>query len=342
MSTIVLGDRDCALLLEAPGVLDRVARAVVAAHVGLHRGTALNPVPAVGRDARADIDGEGVEAPAVVPMTAHDLLRGRSAVKLLADAPANRARGLPAQRSTVALYDSADAACLALADGRSLTRVRTAVVSAVATRALAQPGRVLGLVGAGALAVEHVRAHAELVGVDEVVVWSRSAASRARFTDDVARRSPQVRVLPVTEVHEVFEAADVVCTLTPADRPLVSRKVLRPGLHVTALGSPPRPSHAELDPDVFEDVDRVVVDDVHVARGESGNVRGGLAAGTLREAELIALGAVLDGAATGRRRPSDVTVFNSVGLGVQDLAVLDLLHREAVAAGTGERVALRD
>lgn len=342
MSTVVLRDRDCARMLAADGAVERVAAALTRVHTELARGGAGQPLPAPGRDPH----DRRAQAPAVVPMVGHAPYLQRSAVKLLADAPANRVLGRPAQRSTITLYDSTDAACLAVADGRAITRVRTAVVTALATRALARPGRVLGLVGAGPLAVEHVRAHRDLTGVREVVVWSRSAASRARFADDVAGLvaglGDAVRVTAVTEVHEVFEAADVVCTLTPAEVPLVSRKLLRPGMHVTALGSPPRPEFSELDPDVFEDVDRVVVDDVDVARHESGNVRGALAAGTLRVGELVTLGAVLAGDVPGRRRDSDVTLFNSVGLGVQDLAVLDLLHREAVADGTGERVALRD
>lgn len=121
----------------------------------------------------------------------------------------------------------------------------------------------------------------------------------------------------------------------------MTRKLLRPGLHLSAVGSPPRPEFSELDPDVFEDTDRVVVDDVPVALGESGNVRNALAAGTLRQHEITSLGAVLAGSAAGRVRESDVTLFNSVGLGIQDLAVLDLLHRRAVEAGGAERVRLR-
>lgn len=338
MNTVILGDQDCSRLLAGDGVLDRVVAAVERVHVELARGGAVQPLPLASRDPH----DPATDAPAVVPMTAFAPYLGRSVVKLLADTPANRALGRPAQRSTIALYDASDAACLALADGRSITRVRTAAVSALATQALARPTTTLGLVGAGPLAVEHVRTHHHLLGVDRVVVWSRTETSRERFTRDVRACCPEVAVTTVTEVHEVFDSADVVCTLTPADRPLVSRKLLRPGMHVTALGSPPRPEYAELDPDVFDDVDRVVVDDPSIARHEAGNIRAGLAAGTLRESELVAFGDVLAGTTPGRRRDGDVTLFNSVGIGAQDLAVLDLLQREAVARGVGERVQLRD
>lgn len=332
MTTVILSPDDCTRLLRPAEVI----QALESAHVDLFAGRALQPLPAAMRDP-ADTSPS---AAAVVPMTATAGHLDRTVVKLLVDAPDNRDRGLPAQRSTVALFSTLDASCLAVADGRVLTRIRTAAATVLATRELARPdARVLGLVGAGALAVEHVRLHAELLGFTDVVVWSRSPASRERFVREVP---PQVRVEGVGDVHEVFDRADVVCTLTPSPQPVVTRKVLRPGLHLAAVGSPPRPEFSELDPDVFEDVDLVVVDDPGVAIHESGNVRNALAAGTLRTSELVPLGAVLAGAAPGRRRDGDVTLFNSVGIGLQDLAVLDLLHRRALEEGVGQAVSLRD
>lgn len=333
MATLILQADDCRRFLRAGDLVDVLGRA----HVELATGGAVQPAPVPMRDPR---DGTP-DARALVPMAAHAPYLGRTLVKLLADAPAERAAGRPAQRSTVALFAD-DAECLALVDGAVITRMRTAAVSVLATRALARPApRVLGLLGAGPLAVEHAVAHHEVLGVEEVVVWSRSERSREGFVDAVAARAGGLRVTAVEEVYQAVEEADVVCTLTPSERPLVTRKLLRPGLHLSAVGSPPRPEFSELDPDVFEDTDRVVVDDVPVALGESGNVRNALAAGTLRQHEITSLGAVLAGSAAGRVRESDVTLFNSVGLGIQDLAVLDLLHRRAVEAGGAERVRLR-
>lgn len=334
MPTLILQAADCDRFLRHADLVAVLERA----HVDLARGRAAQPAPVAMRDPRE----VAVDARALVPMAAYAPTLGRGLVKLLADAPADRALGRPAQRSTVALYDAQDAECLALVDGAVLTRRRTAAVSVLAARTLARPeSRVLGLVGAGALAVEHAVAHHEVLGVEEVVVWSRSERSRTAFREAVAARAGDLRVTVVEEVYRVFEAADVVCTLTPAEAPLVGRKLLRPGLHVSAVGSPPRPEFSELAPDVFEDVDRLVVDDHAVARAESGNVRNALAAGTLREDEITCLGAVLTGATHGRRRDSDVTVFNSVGLGLQDLVVLDLLHRRASEAGAGQEISLR-
>jgi len=334
MSTRILLADDCERLL-SPG---DVVAALERAHLELAGGGAVQPPPIAMRDPR---DG-AADAPALVPMAALAPYLGRALVKMLADAPANRAAGRPAQRSTVALFAADDAECLALIDGAVLTRMRTAAVSVLATKALARAdSAVLGLVGAGPLAVEHAVAHHEVLGLEEVVVWSRSQRSRDTFRTAVAARAGSLRVTGVEEVYQVFETADVVCTLTPSESPLVTAKLLRPGLHLSAVGSPPRPEYSELDPDVFEDIDCVVVDDHAVARGESGNIRNGLTAGTLRDHEITSLGQVLAGTATGRARDSDVTFFNSVGLGLQDLAVLDLLHRRAEAADAGQLISLR-
>ncbi|WP_380156137.1 ornithine cyclodeaminase family protein [Kineococcus sp. R86509] len=334
MTTRILQADDCERLLRRADAVDALERA----HTQLARGGAVQPRPLAMRDPH----DSAADAPALVPMTALAPYLGRGLVKMLADAPANRALGRAAQRSTAALFATDDAECLALIDGAVLTRMRTAAVSVLATRVLARlDSEVLGLVGAGPLAVEHAVAHHEVLGIKEVVVWSRSQHSLDTFRDAVTARAGGLRVTGVEEVYQVFETADVVCTLTPSESPLVTAKLLRPGLHLSAVGSPPRPEYSELDPDVFEDIDRVVVDDHAVARGESGNIRNGLAAGTLGDHEITSLGEVLAGSAAGRARDSDVTFFNSVGLGLQDLAVLDLLHREAVAADAGQQVSLR-
>lgn len=338
MGTLILTPEQCEALLRPAEVVACLERA----HRELALGGATQPAP-VPIHAAAHATQASPDAPAWIPMAAHAAYLGVVAVKLLADAPANRALGVPAQRSTVALYDAATAECLALVDGRVLTRVRTAAATALATRTLAAPGvRVLGLIGAGALAVEHVRAHAATSELDGVVVWSRTPSSRDRLRAAVeALDVPAPPVKAAESVEEVFASADVVCTLTPAEVPLVSAAMLRPGQHVNAVGSPPRPAFRELEPSALARADVVAVDDVAVAAHESGNVVTALAAGALGRDELVPLGAVLAGLAPGRTAAQQVTVFNSVGIGLQDLAAMHLLHARAVELGVGDVVQLR-
>ncbi|MFN8075572.1 MAG: hypothetical protein U0Q15_09150 [Kineosporiaceae bacterium] len=339
MGTLILTPEQCEALLRPAEVVACLERA----HRELATGGATQPAPVPIR-AAGDLGPHArPDAPAWIPMGAHAAYLGVVAVKLLADAPANRALGVPAQRSTAALFDAATAECLALVDGRVLTRVRTAAATALATRTLAVPGpRVLGLLGAGALAVEHVRAHAATGDLDGVVVWSRTASSRERLRAAVEALDVAVPpVKAVDDVAEVFATCDVVCTLTPAEVPLVSADLLRPGLHVNAVGSPPRPAYRELEPSVLARADVLAVDDVAVAAHESGNVVTALAAGAIGVEDLVPLGAVLAGTSPGRTSPEQVSVFNSVGIGLQDLAAMHLLHARALERGVGEVVTLR-
>lgn len=136
---------------------------------------------------------------------------GLAAVKLMADLPGNSARGLPTQRSTILVTSVRTGECVAVLDGALITRARTAAASAVATRHLARPdSSVLGLIGAGNLAVEHVRALTAVASVGEIVVWSRSSTTLDRFSEAVGR---PVRI--AADPREVAATSDILCTLTP-------------------------------------------------------------------------------------------------------------------------------
>ncbi|NGN66181.1 ornithine cyclodeaminase family protein [Streptomyces sp. A7024] len=263
-----------------------------------------------------------------------------AAVKLLADLPDNRAAGLPVQRSTVLAVDADSGACVALLDGAELTRTRTAAATAVATRALARTdATTLGLVGAGPLAYAHVRALLPARAYEHVVLWGRTPA-RAQ---DLAARITAELGLPAKVLDNpraVTEAADVLCTLTPSREPLVEGAWLAPGQHVNAVGAPPRPDHRELDTEAVVR-SRIVVDAYDTARAKSGEVLIPLAEGALTEDDFRReLGDVLSGRAEGRTSAADLTLFNSVGVGLQDLAAARLLIDLAEERGLGLHVDL--
>ena len=331
MSTLVLGPQDCETLLRHSDLVDVLAEA----HRQLSTGGAVQPAPTTMRD---PTDAEP-DAPAMVAMTTFAPYLGLVGVKLLVDAPRNRDQGRPAQRSTITAYSADTGECLAVVDGRVVTRVRTAAATALATRTLARPDAgVLGLLGAGNLALEHVRALATVRDLRRVLVWSRTRESSERVAAQVNDLGLDAAALPTA--RDVVEAADVVCTLTPAVAPFVDAAWLRPGTHLNAVGSPPRPSFSEVGPDVFARADVAVVDARAVALAESGNVRRAIEAGALAT-PLVELGDVLAGTAPGRRSPDDVTVFSSVGIGLQDLATVAHLIGAAAASGRGTSFDLR-
>lgn len=323
--TLILSHSDVTAVLDRAEVLAAVERA----HADLALGTALVPAPP------AVTLGDA----AFVPMVAAAESAGAAAVKLLADLPANRDRGLPVQRSVIVVTSAADGACEALIDGRLVTAVRTAAASAVATKHLSRrASSTLGLIGAGGLAVEHTRAIARVRALETVLVWSRTSATVDRFRAAVADLGLDVRALPTPEA--VTRAADILCTLTPSREPIVHGAWFGAGLHVNAVGAPPRADHREVDGEALRRA-RVVVDSIATTLTKSGDTLLALAEGAITEAAVrTELGEVIAGRARGRAADTDITLFNSVGIGLQDLAAARLLIDKARANGIGTEVDL--
>ncbi|MCK9897849.1 ornithine cyclodeaminase family protein [Frankia sp. AgB32] len=333
MATLILTAADSAGLLDHPSLIYALRRAYIA----LDQGDATQPVP----DPMRAANDNSADGPAYIPMASYAPYLRLYAVKMLADLPLNRNHGIAAQRSTISLYSTDSAECLALIDGKMITRMRTAATTVLATETLARKeSTVLGLIGAGALAAEHVLAHHTALDIEKVVVWSRSHGSRERLRTDVA--SLDLKVEHADEISAVFAQADIVCTLTPSTSPIVLARHIRPGIHLNAVGSPPRPVFSELDPHTLAAADLVTVDHLPLALRESGNIRHAIDAGTLNPADLVALGAVLTGSAPGRAAADQVTIFNSVGFGLQDLVAADLLYRRALTLGIGAQIDLRE
>jgi alanine dehydrogenase len=257
----------------------------------------------------------------LIPMIA--TWRGLTAVKILTDA---RGGAGPAQQSTILILDAATGTRLAVLGGGRVTRERTAATTAVATDALARPeARVLGLVGAGPLAVEHVAALRRVRDLAAVHVWTRTEARLEDFRTALRKREAADGVSPIAvhaapDPRAAVEAADVLCTVTPARTPVVEGAWFHPGLHVNAVGAPPRADHREIDSAGMARA-TVVLDSREIQLAESGEVRLALADGSTTEAHYgTELGAVLAGLAPGRTSAAEITLFDSVGVALQDLA----------------------
>ena len=309
-------DQGLAEHLDIRAIIDEVRTG----HLDLDSGLAVQPPRHV-----VEVPGSPV---ALVPMVAASARWGLAVVKTLIDLPTNAAVGLPVQQSTIQVFDLGTGRCLATLAGRDITRCRTAAASAVATDALANPGASrLGLVGAGALARTHLEAIATVRRIDRVTVWSRTRATAEGFAAEARGRGHVVEV--VDTVEQVAESSDIICTLTPSREPVLRGSWLRPGQHVNAVGAPPRPDHRELDTEAITRASLVVVDTVDTALTESGDVLIPLKEGAIaREALRTELGAVLAGTAPGRRHADDITIFDSVGVGIQDLAAVSWLLRQ--------------
>lgn len=328
------------LFLSASDVEDllstkEVIAAVEQAHADLATGLAGQP-PVAGLDGVGSGLGTGADA-RFLPMTAISHRHGLAVVKFMADVPANRDRGLPTQRSMIMVTSTITGECVAVIDGKYPTRDRTAAASAVASRHLARPdSSVLGLVGAGALAIEHVSCVSTVLPIEQVVVWSRSRTTLDTFRARVAGEGLPVTVLD--SPRDVLAAADVVCTLTPSKEPIVRGDWFRPGQHINAVGAPPRPDHREIDSAGLARA-TVVVDDHEISIGKSGDSVLALADGAITPADLtIELGQVITGQQAGRIGDDQITLYNSVGVAIQDLAIAKLLIDRARELGRGRHL----
>jgi len=312
---------------------DDVLPAVEAAHAELATGAATQA-------GRQNLDVPGTDL-LLVPMLAASTAAHAAGLKLLVDAPGNPGHSAPRQQSTILLVESSTGRCEAILDGAAVTRYRTAAASAVATKHLSRPDAdTLGLIGAGNLAWAHFEAVRRVRPIRRVAVWSRTEESAKRLAGRITDAGFATTIVP--SPRAAVDLTDIVCTLTPSPDPIVLGTWLRPGQHLNVVGAPPRPKYREVDEEAVAR-SRVVVDDREVARAESGALRAALDAGVITaDALSTSLGEVILGARPGRRSPEDVTLYSSVGIGIQDLVTARLVLDAATKHGLGTELALHE
>jgi ornithine cyclodeaminase len=251
-------------------------------------------------------------------------------LKTVCIAPGNAARGLDSHQGFVALFDGGTGETRALVNAGAITAIRTAAVSAVATRLLARPGsRRLAILGAGTQARAHLEAMRAVLELERVTAWSRTPGRAARL--------PGVEEAP--SAREALAGADVVVTATSAREPILEYAWLEPGAHVNAVGSS-IPTARELDADTMARA-ALYVDRRESTLAESGDYLLAAAEGAIGpDAIRGELGELLVGAVEGRRSPSELTVFKSLGLAVEDLAAAEAVLARAVAERAGVEVEL--
>jgi alanine dehydrogenase len=259
-------------------------------------------------------------------------------VKVVNSHARNPERGLPAVAGTYLLAEQETGRVIALMGATQLTAIRTAAASAVATKHMAADGASsLGLVGSGVQAGFHLEAITLVAQISRVVVWAPAAARerRDRFVKAARERFPELSITPVEEVVEAA-AADIVCTTTPSHRPVVPDAAVLPGTHINAVGAD-GPGKQELDPAILRRA-WVIVDEIEQAR-HGGEVNVPLASGEISEADIDgSLGEVVAGKIPGRTSQDEVTVFDSTGLAIEDLAVASVAFRKAKEQGIGTRL----
>jgi len=237
---------------------------------------------------------------------------GALGAKLVTFYPSNE--GVPTHHALVLLFRPETGEPLVTMDGRLITEMRTAAVSAVATKLLARPeASVLAILGSGVQARSHLEALRLVRAFREIRVWSpRNARAFAR----------QLGVHAADSAAEAVRGADVVVVATTSRVPVLFGQWLSPGTHINAVGAP-RPTWRELDDEILRTA-RIYVESREAATRESGDI---IAAGRV-DAEI---GEVVTGAMRGRESAGELTLFKSVGVAVEDVVTADLVYRKARA-----------
>jgi ornithine cyclodeaminase/alanine dehydrogenase-like protein (mu-crystallin family) len=278
----------------------------------------LDPTPRTALDLPSEADATGAaSARELLLMPCHG--PEGVGVKLVTIAHANpELRGLPRIQGTYVLFSADGLTPRLIIDGAALTRLRTAAVSALATRLLSRPDSTrLVIFGAGVQGAAHAAAVRAVRPIEEVVVIGASPES-ARATALVERLTAEGLRASLGDRGAVAEA-DIVCTCTTSSEPLFAHDALRPGTHVNAIGSY-RPEMCELPVELLGEA-LLVVETEAAARAEAGEIVRAIDSGILTPAGFAAeLGAVAAGPIT-RRDAAQITVFKSVGLSVEDLIV---------------------
>jgi len=249
----------------------------------------------------------------------------------------NPARGLDAHQGAVLLFSGETGELLALMDASSITAIRTAAVSGVATRLLARPDAGdLAIVGAGVQARTHILAMAAVRPLRRVRVASRTAESARRLAAEMAPRFP-FPVEAVETPEEAVRGADLVVTATTAAEPVLRREWISPGAHLNAVGAY-TPTTREVDSATVAAA-ALFVDRRESAEAEAGDYLVPLREGAIAPGHVRAeIGEVLTGAHPGRSSPEEITLFKSLGLPVEDLAAARHLYHRALERGVGARV----
>jgi alanine dehydrogenase len=301
-----------------------VVEAVAAAFAAVDRGDAVMPAKSYVDLPR--YDGDFRAMPAYVDGETWDA----AGLKWVNSHPHNPDRfDLPTVMGVMVYSDPETARPLAVMDGTELTRLRTGAAAAVATDHLAAPdARSLGLVGAGAQSHAQLAAIATVREIEEVVVADADPAAAEAFV--AAHRDRfDVRAGSIAEAA----ACDVLSTTTPVEEPIVPREAVGERTHVNAMGADAAGKH-ELADAVLTDA-TLVVDDVEQCV-HSGEINVPWSAGLLDESDVHAeLGAVVTGRAAGRTAETGITVFDSTGLAVQDVAAARVVYETAVDEGRG-------
>jgi len=253
-------------------------------------------------------------------------------VKIVNVHPDNPKKGLPTVMALVILNSTETGAPIAIMDGTHLTDMRTGAAGGVAVKYLARKNsKVVGFVGAGNQAKTQLLAINEVMDIEEIKATSISEKSTLAFKEKMEKRI-SCEITVKRSIREVC-SCDILVTTTPSREPIVMNEWISEGTHINAIGAD-APGKEELDPAILKRA-KVVVDDIPQA-SHSGEVNVPLSKKLIMVKDICCeLGEVIAGKKKARVKDSDITVFDSTGLAIQDVATADMVYRKALEKKMG-------
>jgi ornithine cyclodeaminase len=323
MKTLVLGAQEVSNILLMPKCIQVMRETFLA----LARAEALFPL----RRAFAQPDKKGM----LGMMPGYLGSRGIMGLKAVSVFPGNLDTPYESHQGAVLLFDTERGRLLSIVDATSITAIRTAAASGVATDALARKDVTnLAILGSGTQATTHLKAMLTVrSGIKKVRVWSRNSDHAKRFAN--RESGPSGMHIEVTEQpRDAVLGSDLICTATGAKSPILKGAWLSPGAHVNAIGASV-PPYRELDTEAVT-MSRFFVDSRESALNEADDFRIPRQEGAVSDSHIRGeIGEVLDGRVAGRTGPNDITIFKSLGLAIEDLAAAHFVYTQASSKNIG-------
>jgi ornithine cyclodeaminase/alanine dehydrogenase-like protein (mu-crystallin family) len=237
-------------------------------------------------------------------------------------------------RFHVSLYDAESGELLAFIEADKLGQMRTGAASGVATKYLANEDvKTVGVYGTGWQARSQLEAVCQVRDIESVKVYSRSAENRARFCHEMSARLNDLQIEPVDRAEDAADAG-VIITITSSREPVLSGAWLKPGAHINAAGGN-SVLRRELDDEVIRRASFISVDSIDQARIEAGEFVTSVEKGLLTWERVKELRHVISGEIEGRVSHTDITLFKSLGIAIEDIATAAMLYQKATTQKVG-------
>jgi ornithine cyclodeaminase len=324
MKILILDSRQIRELLPTPECIELMADALSA----LARGEVFQPLRTVTRPP----DARGLLG--LMPAYRSGE-HGAFGLKAICVFPGNPAHGKDAHQGAVMLFSRQTGELLALMNASEITAIRTAAVSAVATRLLArEDAGILAIIGAGVQAKTHLQALACVRAIKEARVACRNIEHAQQLAAEMQFSFP---IKPVRTNEEAVRGADLIVTATSSLEPVINKDWISPGAHVNAIGTH-SPTSREVDSGTMG-VARIFVDRRESAINESGDYLLAAKEGIVTPESILGeIGELLIGTKAGRTSETEITLFKSLGLAIEDVACADYVYKKATANNSGTYV----